>query len=130
MYDYEAKAGTPGQGPSTTVPARLPPTRYKNVLNLAERAAKAIGCTGALRVDLLVTPGENEYVLEVKTLPGMTESSLLPKIAASAGFDFGRLCEAILDGARLHQPVRRSRVSRVELPATVVEASSRLKSAG
>src|SRR5262249_43726153 len=83
------------------------------VLNLADRAARALGCTGAARVDLLVTSGENEYVLEVNTLPGMTETSLLPKIAASAGYDFGQLCEAILDGARLHQPARRTRASRV-----------------
>jgi len=53
-------------------------------------------------VDLLVTEGENEYVLEVNTLPGMTPTSLLPKIAAGAGLDYGALCEAILDGAALH----------------------------
>ena len=58
-------------------------------MNLAERAARALGCTGACRVDLLVTEGENEYVLEVNTLPGMTQTSLLPKIAASAGIDYG-----------------------------------------
>jgi D-alanine-D-alanine ligase len=111
IYDYEAKY-TPGMT-EYFMPARLPPTRYRGVCNLADRAARALGVTGAVRVDLLVTPGENEYVLEVNTLPGMTETSLLPKIAASAGYDFGRLCEAILDGARLHQPVRRSRAARV-----------------
>ena len=67
-----------------------------------ERAARALGCSGACRIDLLVTEGENEYVLEVNTLPGMTPTSLLPKIAASAGVDYGSLCEAILRGARLH----------------------------
>ncbi len=111
IYDYEAKY-TPGMT-EYFMPARLPPTRYRGVCNLADRAVRALGCTGAARVDLLVTPGENEYVLEVNTLPGMTETSLLPKIAASAGYDFGRLCEAILDGARLHQPARRSRAVRV-----------------
>src|SRR6185503_15495540 len=83
-----------------------PPTRYRGVINLADRAARALGCTGAVRVDLLVTSGENEYVLEVNTLPGMTPTSLLPKIAAHAGMDFGALCEAILGGARLHAPTR------------------------
>ncbi len=111
IYDYEAKY-TPGMT-EYFMPARLSPTRYKGVLNLADRAARALGVSGAARVDLLVTSGENEYVLEVNTLPGMTETSLLPKIAASAGYDFGRLCEAILDGARLHQPARRSRAMRV-----------------
>jgi D-alanine-D-alanine ligase len=114
------------------MPARLPPTRYKNVCNLADRAARAVGASGALRVDLLVTPGENEYVLEVNTLPGMTPTSLLPKIAAHAGYDFGALCEAIVDGARLHtpsRPVRRTAASRTDLsaPASTVV---RLKSAG
>ncbi len=100
MYDYDAKY-TPGQT-DYFMPARLSATRMHGVLNLAERAARALGCTGACRVDLIVTEGQNEYVLEVNTLPGMTETSLLPKIAASAGYDFGALCEAILDGARLH----------------------------
>jgi len=111
IYDYEAKY-TPGMT-EYFMPARLSPTRYRGACNLADRAARALGCTGACRVDLLVTPGENEYVLEVNTLPGMTETSLLPKIAASAGYDFGRLCEAILASARLHQPVRRREGARV-----------------
>jgi D-alanine-D-alanine ligase len=74
----------------------------RGVLNLAERAAKALGVDGACRVDLLVTEGENEYVLEANTNPGMTETSLLPKIAAAAGYDFGSLCEAIVNLAKLH----------------------------
>ncbi|AKT42678.1 D-alanine--D-alanine ligase [Chondromyces crocatus] len=105
LYDYEAKY-TPGMT-EYFMPARLPQARYRGVLNLAERAARALGCSGAVRVDLLVTSGENEYVLEVNTLPGMTQTSLLPKIAASAGIDFGALCETILESARLHQPTRR-----------------------
>ncbi len=105
MYDYAAKY-TPGMT-DYFMPARLSPTRYRGVLNLAERAAEALGCTGAVRVDLLVTSGENEYVLEVNTLPGMTTTSLLPKIAAAAGYGFADLCEAILASARLHGPSRR-----------------------
>jgi D-alanine-D-alanine ligase len=100
IYDYESKY-TPGLT-DYYMPARLPATRYGGVLNLAERAARILGCSGGVRVDLLVTEGHNEYVLEVNTLPGMTETSLLPKIANGAGYDFGQLCEAILDGARLH----------------------------
>ena len=88
------------------MPARLPAARYQNVLNQAARAAEALEVAGAARVDMLVTAGENEYVLEVNTLPGMTETSLLPKIAAGAGYDFGDLCERILAGARLHSPRR------------------------
>jgi D-alanine-D-alanine ligase len=100
FYDYAAKytAGTT----QYILPPRLESTRVRGVMNLAERAARALGCTGACRVDVLVTPGENEYVLEVNTLPGMTPTSLLPKIAAAAGLDYGALCEKILSGATLH----------------------------
>ncbi len=116
LYDYEAKT-TPGMS-EYHMPARLPATRYRGVLNLAERAASVLGCTGAVRVDLLVTEGQNEYVLEVNTLPGLTSTSLLPRIAAAAGYDFGALCEAILDSARTHAAPRRRHSS----PALVFEA--------
>ncbi len=106
FYDYKSKYQK-GQS-DYHLPARLPPTRYKGVLNLAERAHKALGCSGFTRVDLLVTEGENEYVLEVNTLPGMTPLSLLPKIAQGAGYDFGELCEAILSRAILAGPVERA----------------------
>jgi D-alanine-D-alanine ligase len=100
MYDFHAKY-TPGMT-DYFMPARLPAARYRGVLNLAERAAQALDTSGAVRVDLLVTEGQNEYVLEVNTLPGMTETSLLPKIASAAGFGFPELCEAILERAMLH----------------------------
>ena len=100
LYDYRAKY-TAGMTEYVS-PPRLAPTRLRGVQNLAERAARALSCTGACRVDLLVTEGENEYVLEVNTLPGMTPTSLLPKIAEEAGIDYPSLCEAILGGARLH----------------------------
>jgi D-alanine-D-alanine ligase len=100
VYDFHAKY-TPGMT-EYFMPARLPAARYRGVLNLAERAAQALDTSGAVRVDLLVTEGQNEYVLEVNTLPGMTETSLLPKIAAAAGFGFAELCEAILERAALH----------------------------
>jgi D-alanine-D-alanine ligase len=99
MYDHHAKY-TPGMT-EYFMPARVAPTRYRGVLNLAERAAEALGAAGAVRVDLLVTEGQNEYVLEVNTLPGMTPTSLLPKIAEAAGFSFASLCEAIVDRAGL-----------------------------
>jgi D-alanine-D-alanine ligase len=108
LYDYRAKY-TAGMT-EYLCPPRLPATRLRGVMNLAERAARALSCTSACRVDLLVTEGENEYVLEVNTLPGMTPTSLLPKIAVEAGIDYPSLCEAILAGARLHAglPARES----------------------
>lgn len=99
FYDYHAKYES--QETSYHLPVRLEATRLRGILNLAERTAEALGVRGAARVDMIVTPGMNEYVLEMNTLPGMTESSLLPKIAAAAGYDFPALCQAILETARL-----------------------------
>jgi len=100
IYDYAAKY-TAG-ATDYIIPPRIAPTRARGVMNLAERAVRALGCTGAVRVDLLVTEGENEYVLEVNTLPGMTATSLLPKIVDHAGIAYGELCELILASATLH----------------------------
>ncbi|MDP9151492.1 MAG: D-alanine--D-alanine ligase [Myxococcota bacterium] len=100
LYDYRAKY-TAGLS-EYICPPRLPSARLRGVMNLGLSAARALACTGACRVDVLVTEGENEYVLEVNTLPGMTATSLLPKIAAAAGVEYASLCEAILRGARLH----------------------------
>jgi D-alanine-D-alanine ligase len=119
LYDYASKY-TPGATEYIT-PPRLPSTRVRGVMNLAERAARSLGCSGACRVDVLVTEGENEYVLEVNTLPGMTPTSLLPKIAAAAGIDYVALCQAIVEGAALHGSLgasrRQARISHVTVAA-------------
>ncbi|HEY8074634.1 MAG TPA: D-alanine--D-alanine ligase [Labilithrix sp.] len=122
LYDYTSKY-TPGQT-DYIIPPRIAPTRARGVMNLAERAVRAIGCTGAVRVDVLVTEGENEYVLEVNTLPGMTPTSLLPKIAEHAGIDYGTLCEMILDGADLHANVQQKPNSERRKSGVAFEESS------
>ena len=119
LYDFASKY-TPGMT-DYYMPARLEPARYRNVLNLAERAAEALDTSGAVRVDLLVTEGQNEYVLEVNTLPGMTPTSLLPKIAGAAGFSFGELCSAILASARLHTRKPEPRRSDVHAAAALAD---------
>jgi D-alanine-D-alanine ligase len=125
FYDYAAKY-TAGST-EYICPPRLETTRVRGVMNLAERAARALGCTGACRVDVLVTPGENEYVLEVNTLPGMTPTSLLPKIAASAGMDYGTLCEAILAGASLQAGLPAPRKSAPVVSQREVRAEAETK---
>jgi D-alanine-D-alanine ligase len=123
LFDYRAKY-TAGLT-EFICPPRVPATRMRGVLNLGACAARALGCTGACRVDLLVTDGENEYVLEVNSLPGMTPTSLLPQIAASAGMDYASLCEAILAGARLHAGLARHspRGDASRSPSLVVASS-------
>lgn len=82
-------------------PARLSPERYRSVLRLAALAHDALGCEGATRVDLIASERGNEVLLEVNTLPGLTPTSLLPRIAHGSGVSFEDLVEEILRGARL-----------------------------
>ncbi len=104
FYDYGAKYISGAT--EYVIPPRLSPDRYRGVLTQAVRAHVALGCRGATRVDMIVSEAGNEFVLEVNTVPGMTPTSLLPKIAASVGIEFGELCEAMLLAAALpsHRP--------------------------
>ena len=99
FYDFEAKY-TPGMA-DHIFPAPLPEGLYRKALEIGARAHKALGCCCYSRVDLLVTPGEECYVLEVNTLPGMTALSLFPEIANGVGIPFGELLERILLSASL-----------------------------
>ena len=99
FYDYANKY-TRG-ATDYFVPPRLSPERYRGVLAQALRAHLALGCHGATRVDMIVSDSGNEFVLEVNTVPGLTPTSLLPKIADAAGISFGELCELMLAGASL-----------------------------
>lgn len=100
FYDYEAKYQS-GSGTKYLFPAPLPPDQYARVNEVCLAAHRALGCSGATRSDLIVTEKGEVFILEVNTLPGMTETSLLPKIAAGRGIDFAQLCERLLLGAAL-----------------------------
>ncbi|MBS1122852.1 MAG: D-alanine/D-alanine ligase [Deltaproteobacteria bacterium] len=108
FYDYANKY-TRG-ATDYFVPPRLSPERYRGVLAQALRAHTALGCSGATRVDMMVSDSGNEFVLEVNTVPGLTPTSLLPKIADAAGISFGELCELMLASASLS--TRRGRGER------------------
>jgi D-alanine-D-alanine ligase len=99
FYDYEAKY-TPGKT-QYFFPARLPASHVRRTCEAAERAHDALGCSGATRVDFIVTPDGTPFILEVNTLPGMTATSLVPKIAAGTGISFADFCERLLEGASL-----------------------------
>jgi D-alanine-D-alanine ligase len=99
FYDYANKY-TKG-ATEYFVPPRLSPERYRGVLAQAQRAHLALGCRGTTRVDMMVSDSGNEFILEVNTIPGLTPTSLLPKIAEAAGMSFGELCESMLNGATL-----------------------------
>lgn len=100
FYDYEAKYE---QGYTKYhLPPRTSATRYANLLTLGEKAHSALGCSGVTRVDMIISECGNEYLLEVNTLPGMTQTSLIPKIAKPAGLDFPDVVEYILFSATLN----------------------------
>jgi D-alanine-D-alanine ligase len=100
FYDYEAKY-TDGMA-EHIFPARLAPELYEKAQQVGLKAHQCLGCSGYSRVDLLVTPTGECFVLEVNTLPGMTELSLLPEIAAKgAGLSFEALVKRIIEAAAL-----------------------------
>lgn len=96
FYTYEAKytAGLTDY----ILPPKINAKTYRAAKEVALKAHNALGCAGATRVDLRISTKGNPYVLEVNTIPGMTETSLLPKIAYSAGMSFQQLIEEILRG--------------------------------
>lgn len=97
FYDYAAKYQNTGT--RYHIPPRIDPTARAAAEAAALGAHRALGCRGATRTDVIV--GEDGPVLiETNTLPGMTATSLLPKIAAGAGISFPELVERILDAAR------------------------------
>jgi D-alanine-D-alanine ligase len=98
FYDYEAKYKRTDT--QYLIPPELPADTLARCEELALAAYRALGCSGHARPDLRISSGGEAFVLEVNTLPGMTATSLLPKIAKSRGMDYATLCEQILASAR------------------------------
>ena len=94
FYNYEAKY-TSGLT-EYILPPEIDEQVYGQTANTALRAHQALGCSGATRVDFIIDEQNRAYILEVNTLPGMTTTSLLPKIAKFAGMSFDDLIEEIL----------------------------------
>lgn len=93
FYDYEHKY-TKGAS-EYHVPASLSPELTSKVQAAALAACRALDLEIYSRVDILLAPDGSLNVLEINTIPGMTETSLLPKAASVAGLDFSALCEEI-----------------------------------
>lgn len=99
FYDYEAKYKRTDT--QYLIPPELPAAVIDRSQALALAAYNALGCTGHARPDLRISTAGEPFVLEVNTLPGMTGTSLLPKIARSVGMDYPTLCEEILETATM-----------------------------
>jgi D-alanine-D-alanine ligase len=93
IYDYECKY-TPGMA-EEVFPAQIPSDRAREAQDLARRAFQALKLRGCARIDFRMTDDGSFFCLEANTLPGMTQTSLIPQAAAAAGITFPELCERI-----------------------------------
>jgi D-alanine-D-alanine ligase len=104
-YDYRAKYT---QGLTKyLVPAPLDAQQTARCQLLARQTYQALGARGMGRVDLRLAADNSFYVLELNTIPGFTETSLLPKAALAAGYSFVNLCQRLVELASLdegHRP--------------------------
>lgn len=102
-YDYRNKY-TAGNT-DYFCPADFDAKTTRAIQQAALGAFRAIGGRDYARVDIMVRPNGEPIVLEVNTLPGMTETSLLPKAAAAAGINYAQLCQKMVDLALMHKPL-------------------------
>lgn len=94
FYDFDNKYIT---GKTQYIcPANLDRDLYENIKNLGYKVYKLLNCKGPARIDIILEKNINPYVLEINTIPGMTELSLLPKAASAEGINFNQLVEMII----------------------------------
>ena len=93
-YDYESKYTV---GASThIVPAPISDEKTAEAKSIAEKTFTVCGCRGVARIDMMMNEAGELFVIEVNSVPGMTETSLVPDAARSMGLSFPDLCEKIL----------------------------------
>ncbi len=97
FFDYKSKYD-PG-GAEEITPARLHGYQLKQIQKAAVLAHRLIGCKGFSRTDMILTPKNELYILELNTIPGLTRESLLPKAAVASGINFPNLVEKIVHSA-------------------------------
>ncbi|MEC8429544.1 MAG: D-alanine--D-alanine ligase, partial [Pseudomonadota bacterium] len=94
FYDYDAKYIA--NDTRYICPCGLPPEKEKELQDLALRAFQVLGCSGWGRADFMADAEGNFYALEVNTVPGMTDHSLVPMAAKQSGLDFqGLVCKIL-----------------------------------
>ncbi len=94
FFDYEAKY-TPGKSEEVT-PAGMSSSITDKIQDLSSRVYDLLGCKGIVRVDFIVI-GEEPYFLEINTVPGMTEESIIPKQAEAAGIQLTELYSLVVE---------------------------------
>jgi D-alanine-D-alanine ligase len=96
FYDYESKYGG---GTEYLIPARISDSQNREAGRIGLAVHQLIGCRNFSRVDMILGKDGELYILEVNTIPGLTDKSLLPKAAAAEGISFRELCVKILESA-------------------------------
>jgi len=99
FYDYEAKYVA--DDTRYLIPCGLSPARERELQALCLKAFRALGCRGWGRVDLMLDAAGDPWLLEVNTVPGMTDHSLVPMAARAAGLSYEDLCMRILEQAHV-----------------------------
>ena len=99
FYNYHSKY-TKGET-QYIIPAQIPREKYLYAQEVSLKAFRALGCSGCARVDLMTNGDGDPFVIDVNSMPGMTETSLLPQAASYAGIPFEDVVERILLGASL-----------------------------
>ena len=97
FYDYDAKYADGGS--IHVLPADLSPAVYNRTLEISLSAHKALGCRGVSRADLRLD-GDDLYLLEINTQPGLTPTSLVPEQAAHVGMSFTDLVSWMVENAQ------------------------------
>lgn len=100
VYDYQSKY-TAG-ATEYLCPAPFDAATTARIQAAAQSAFRAVGGRDYARVDIMVRSNGDPVVLEINTLPGMTETSLLPKAAAAAGLSYAQLCQRMIELALQH----------------------------
>jgi D-alanine-D-alanine ligase len=100
FYDYKNKY-TAGNTEYIPLTEKDEPLIVPLAMKLAERAHQVLGCRGVSRADIRCTPSGDLYMLEVNTHPGMTATSLVPKLAKNMGMSFNELVDRLIHAAAL-----------------------------
>ncbi|MFW2331582.1 MAG: D-alanine--D-alanine ligase [Nitrospinota bacterium] len=95
FYNYKSKYSS--SETKYYIPARLPDSILHEAEDMVVRIHNKLGCKGATRSELIVDKNSNIYFIELNTIPGMTDSSLLPKSAAAIGIEYDELVKEILN---------------------------------
>jgi D-alanine-D-alanine ligase len=95
FYDYESKY-TPGMC-EHIVPARISQELQDKICRVSEEAYKSLSCKGFARIDFMVDRQGQPYILEINTIPGLTDMSLVPDAARAVGISYEDLLERLLE---------------------------------